>query len=142
MYKIIYNDTVVGTAEVKKEGLYLHFVCKCAPPDKELYRIQVSDGVDNRNLGICVPEGNSFYLNTRVPSKHFANEQLSFRMIPARSDNKVIPVATDVPFEDLEQLKTARFQIENGQPGILIDPVPDQPDSGQSPECGHRSQSQ
>ena len=139
MFDICYHDGVVGNAEVTKEGLYYRFCCVCTPPDKSMYRIHVTDGIITKDLGICVPEKDRYILVTRVPMKYFKGEELTFILTSNKLEKAFMPVATDAPFEALDQLKTARFQIENGQPGILIDPAPDQPDSGQNQECEHRS---
>ncbi len=138
MYEIIGSDIVVGTAQVKKEGLYYRFICNCTPPDKAIYRIYVSDGVNQWDLGICVPEDDGFVLKTRVPAKFFKIDNFSFSLIPVKSNQTLTPVETDKPFEELEKLKTARFLVENGQPGIVIDPVPNQPGSDQNLECPHK----
>ncbi len=137
MYEIICGDSVVGTAEVKIEGLYYRFLCRCTPPDEGIYRIHVSDGTNLRDLGICVPEGDRFMLIARVPVKYL-KEDMTFRLTSAREEKIKIPVATGEPFDELDKLESARFQIENGQPGILIDPVPDQPDSDRNQEYEHK----
>ena len=139
MFEICYKDAIIGRAEVKKEGLYYCFYCACTPPDKEMYRIHVNDGMTTKDLGICVPEKDQYTLVARVPVKYFKNDELVFVLTPARLEKTFMPVTSDGPFEALDQLETARFQLENGQSGILIDPVPDQPDSGQNQECEHKS---
>lgn len=139
MFDICYQDGVIGRAEVTKQGLYYCFRCACTPPDKEMYRIHVNDGITTKDLGICVPDKDQYTLVARIPIKYFNDDKFVFVLTPARLEKTFIPVAVDVPFDPLDQLETARFQIENGQPGILIDPVQDQPDSGQNQECEHKS---
>ena len=139
MFDISYYDRIVGNAQVTKEGLYYRFCCVCTPPDKAMYRIHVTDGVVTKDLGICVPEKDRYTLVTRVPMKCFKSEELNFILTTNKLEKAFMPVATDGAFEALDHLETARFQMENGQPGILIDPAPDQPGSGQNQECEHKS---
>lgn len=121
MYRILCEDVAVGTVETNREGLYYQFACRCIPPDKQVYRICVSDGIIQQNLGICVPVGEHFVLNTRIPAKLLQGEDLTFYLIPAKIDKCRIPVVTNEPFEALDKLEAARFVNENGQPEILID---------------------
>ena len=122
MFEIFYHDRVVGTADVKTEGLYYRIVCHCVPPDESVYRICVSDGLNTRNLGICVPEGNTFFLTARIPVKYL-KEKMRFELMASKQEQEKISVSTDEPFNALDHLETARFQIVNGQPEILIDPI-------------------
>ena len=138
MFEIFYHDMAVGTADVKTIGLYYHIVCHCIPPDDSIYRICVHDGLHTRSLGICVPEGKIFSLTARIPVKYL-KEEMSFRLIPNKPEYEKLSVATDEPFEALHQLETARFQTENGQPQILIDPIPIQQDSGLNQEYENKS---
>lgn len=124
------NTQAVGRAEVKKEGLYYRFFCTCTPPDNGIYRIVVCDGSNTRDIGICIPTGTV----ARVPIKYLPGERLTFSLVPKDRKETAVPVATGEPFERLEQLDNARFQVTQGQPEILIDPAQDPQDSDPSQE--------
>ena len=139
MYQIFCEDMVVGTAEREREGLYYRFFCSCTPPDRNIYRIRINNGVKIYDLGICVPNGDTFSLTTRVPVKNFQGEEMHFTLVSAKQNSMRIPVKTNEPFEQLDKLEAARFLTDNGQPEIVIDPAPDLQDNGQSQEYGHKS---
>jgi len=126
LYEIVFRNKTVGKAEVKKEGLYYKITCVCKPPNQKLHRIIVSDGITERDLGICVPDESGFSLTTRVPIKHIQGDNLSFSMKPhgensADSQKQVeMPIQTGGVFMPLDKLEKARLRIKNGQPEIVI----------------------
>jgi len=140
MYEILMFDRCVGSAEVKKEGLYYRFICTCIPPDRGIHRIKVSDGDKEQDLGICVPVGSKFYLTSRVPIKRLKGECFNFTLVPEQEE--WFPVASGKPFPHLDKIETARLQITNGRPQIVIDPASDLQDSGLSPEYPNKSELQ
>lgn len=136
MFDIIYNNIVVGSAEIKREGLYNKIHCTCILPDDRIHRITVSDGITVRDLGICVPSGSKFTLTARVPIKCLQSEELSFSLVAHGRTG--MPVSDGAPFDRLDKLEAARLVLTDGQPEIVIDPVPDPQDSGQSQEYPNR----
>ena len=139
MLEILWKDRQVGYAQVKQEGLYYRFSCACTPPDGAIYRIYVSDGKNRRDLGICVPKDGEFVLNTRVPCKYINGENLSFELSSEKQDAISVPIKSGESFAYLDQLETARLRVTNGQPEIVIDPVPNPQDSDQNQEYPNRS---
>ena len=133
LYSISWNDKSVGRAEVQSEGLYYRFICACELPDDRIYRITVSDSQTVKDLGICVPDGKKFGLNTRIPKKYLKGETLIFSLTSSNKKNNVLPVADGAPFPQLEDLENARLQFTDGQAQILIDPVQDPQDNGLNP---------
>ncbi len=136
MFEIFCKNRVVGSAEIKREGLYYKIQCACTLPNEKFHRITVSDGTAVRDLGICVPSGSKFTLTARVPVKCFQSEKLSFAL--AAQERTGIPVSDGAPFDRLDDLEAARLQITDGQPEIIIDSVPDPQDSGRSQEYPNR----
>ena len=132
------DTQVVGQAEVMKEGLYYRFSCKCTPPDDGVYRIIVSDGNYEKNLGICVPTGAWFCLVSRVPVKYLPGEELKFTLIPKDKKGSVIHVESDKPFPALDKLESACLQETECGAEIVIDPAPDQQDSDLNQEFQHK----
>ena len=127
---------------MKKEGLYYRFTCVCVPPSDGLHRISVSDGSAVRDLGICVPDGDHFYLSARLPVKYLKGTQLSFALTASEDRQKVlrIPVESGAEFKNLVQLDRARLEIANGKKLIVINPVQVPQDSDRIPEHPRRSE--
>ena len=119
MYKITLNGEQVGQAQVEREGLYYKITCICSFPDNEIHKIFVGDGESVVKLGVCVPNGNQFTLSTRVPIKYLPGDDLYFTI--ASNCPSDIPISSGKPFAYLDKLETARLQITNGQPSIIID---------------------
>ena len=137
MYDIMMNSQIVGQAEVIKEGLYYRFSCKCTPPNEGIHKIIVSDGKNTKDLGICVPTGEWFCLVSRVPVKNLPGEKLDFMLKLKDQKQTAVPVATDEPFPNLDELDNAYFQESEQGAAILIDPAPGQQDSDRSQESLH-----
>ena len=131
LYSIIWNGHSVGTVEMQKEGMFYRFICYCKLPDEGIYRITVRDDENVYDLGVCVPNGNTYICITRVPCNKLNGNKLSFAL-SNDNDRKGIPIATGKTFAHLEKLNTARMHIANGQAEIIIDPFQDQQGSGQN----------
>ena len=131
MYDIMLDQNIVGRAEVQKDGLFLVFKCECSLTNRGIYRISVSDGNVNINLGVCVPQGDRFVALKRIAAKRIKGAQLSFSLISNKEAcaENLIPIANDTQFAYIEKLEAARLQIANGQPTILIDSAPNQQDN-------------
>ena len=132
MWDIYYNDKVMGAANVKKEGLYYIIFCECTLPGDGIYRIIVSDGNTERNLGICVPTGNRFTLCARVPVKGLNEEKMTFRLAP-KDMRLSYPLETNKPFDPLDQLDSAHLEVSGEGVSVILDPAPIQQDSDPIP---------
>ncbi len=126
MYEIVFGDKTVGKASVIKEGLYYKISCLCKPPDQKLYRIRVSDGMTEKDLGLCVPEENGFTLRASVPAKYLKGDSLLFTMVPHDRKSTELEkqvgvfVQTGGSFSQLDKLRNARLRLINGQTMIVI----------------------
>ncbi len=116
-YDIDYLGEKVGTASVKKEGLYLSVLCKCSFLKEGIYKIDMVSGGNTVHLGTCIPEGDAYVLQKKVPVKSLTEGNLEFRInSPCNCGvNKLIPVATDKPFPNISSLKEGRLVIQNGE---------------------------
>ena len=118
MYKIMFNGEQVGCVQVEIEGLYYRFNCTCVLKDNKIYRIYVEDGKTKIKLGVCVPDGQSLTLSTKVPIKYLQGDDFHFSI---ESDyKKAISVINGQPFLHLDKLQTAHLQIADGQLKIVI----------------------
>ena len=117
-FEIKLGDRPVGKVSVTREGLYYRFVCRCQLEKDSVCRVLAGE----ISLGILVPQGNGFYLETRMPVKRFSGESKDFQIQPNRPvlDGKFIPIKPEEPFAYLTRLKDAHLVRQNGQIGILI----------------------
>ena len=81
-YDITYDGAHVGNAKMKKQGLYYSISCRCRLPDAGLYRIHAIAGGRREDLGICVPMGESFGMDKRIPVKYLGDEAVTFELHP------------------------------------------------------------
>ena len=81
-YEITYDTAPVGTVRVEKQGLYFLFSCRCRLPDESLYRIHGCYGDDRVDLGICVPMGQLFGMDKKIPTRQIPEGIPSFQLLP------------------------------------------------------------
>ena len=122
-YAVHFGDASVGKAQVTREGLYYHVVCRCSLSGQVMYRLEVSSGERKVNLGILVPEEMGFGLETRFPVSRVGEGELSFRLRPRHDElggRTFIPISPEEPFAYLERLKESFLEIQNGKKGISL----------------------
>ena len=74
------------------------------------------------SIGVLVPKGDGFFLDTRLPVKRFAEDHWDFQIQPSRPvlEGRFVPIKPEEPFAYLTRLKDAHLLRQNGQVGILI----------------------
>lgn len=135
-YEIFMGGQVVGVAQVRREGLYYHFCCRCKLSGEILYRLTVTVGEREENLGIPVPDREEFCLHTRIPAKRFGKGKPIFRILPKHEpmEGRFVPLNPEEPFAYISRLKNAYLDVRNNQTGIVIRySAPDRPDSDRNP---------
>ena len=129
--EIHYNGEKIGTATIKKEGLYYSFQCLCRFDDKKIHRLTAYGETGIVDLGICVPFGNDFAVNTKVAASKLGKGEISIEADRRPEQHKeCVPVDAGQPFPKLEELDTAILS-ESGI--IFTEKAPDPQDSGQNP---------
>ena len=116
-YEILWGTEKVGEALITREGLYYRFQCRCRL-DPGVYRLIAVSADREWDLGVLLPELDSFRINTKVPAKCFLSEEFSFYLETKRSRFIAVREGEPVPF--LCQLRNAAYAYRNGQPGILL----------------------
>ena len=81
-YDIKFEDSPVGKAQMKKQGLYMLFSCRCRLPDTGIYRIHAVYGDKREDLGICVPMGELLGMDKKIPAKQLAEGIPDFELLP------------------------------------------------------------
>ena len=121
-YEICLGASPVGEAIVEKQGLYYRISCRCRVNGATMQRVMVASGEKKVDLGICVPMGDDFGLDKRVPCKQFGEGKPEFFLTPRpqHSGGKFVAVYPEEPFAYMSRLKGAYLEIRNGQQGIVI----------------------
>lgn len=121
-YDILLAESVIGTATVKRTGLYYIFHCRCSLSGDVLYKIIVQCGERQESLGICVPQERGFGIETKVPTKRLGEGKFIFRLVPkhAALTGRFVPVRAEEPFAYIDKLHKAHLEIHAKQPGIVF----------------------
>jgi len=106
-----------------RQGLYYRFQCRCRVSRESMYRLMVSSGEKQENLGILLPMDGGFGLDTRLASKKLGQGKMSFFLLPGResSAGNFVPIRPEEPFAYIARLKKAYLVRKNGQAGILLE---------------------
>lgn len=123
IFDIYRGSEKIGKAEVCRQGLYYRFRCFCNLTGDVIYRLVASVGTSAVNLGIPVPEGDGFRLETKVAVNKFGNESFFIRAVPGNLNQQRIfaPVHPDEPFKYIKQLENARMERRDGLVGVVFD---------------------
>lgn len=136
IYDIYRGGEKIGKAEVKRQGLYYQFHCCCNLTGAVIYRLTVRCDDKTENLGIPVPDGDSYRLKTRIPVSRFRRGEPVFEAVPRhpeRMDNWM-PISPEEPFAYISRLENALLERRGEQVGITItEEAPTPQDNGQTP---------
>ena len=79
-------------------------------------------GENTADLGLCVPHGDRFGVDTKIPIKRLGEGTLSFRLLPKHLPMKgnFFPVSPDEPFSYIRQLQKAHLALQDGQIGVIF----------------------
>ena len=122
-YEVTLDGRPAGKAQVTRQGLYYHVVCRCSLSGEVMYRLEVSCGEKRENLGVLVPGENGFGLDTRFPISRVGRGVLSFRLLPRHDPLQgrlFVPITPEEPFAYLSRLKDAFLEIQEGKKGASI----------------------
>ncbi len=122
VYDIYMGGETVGKVQVFQEGLYYRFSCRCRLCTDVMYRLIVSCDDMKEDLGICVPCGDQFGLDCRLPIKRLGYGKFRFSVVPKHTKlgEDFIPIDPQEPFTYLTRLKDAYLQKRNGKLGICL----------------------
>ena len=117
-FEVYLHGQAVGKVEVRREGLYYRFRCRCRLSSQSVCRLEANEV----SLGILVPMGDGFGLDTKLPVKRFREEPWEFEVMPNRPvlEGRFIPIKPEEPFAYLERLKGAYLARRDGQVGIIL----------------------
>ena len=140
-YEVTLAGKPTGKAQVEKQGLYYHVVCRCRLSGDVMYRLECSAGEKKTNLGILVPMDAGFGLDTRFPVSRVGEGALRFVLLPRHDEmqeHTFVPIRPEEPFRYLEQLKDAFLETQAGQKGAVLPPK--QEETATQEECNPEPQ--
>lgn len=121
-YSVLSGNETVGKAIVRRQGLYCCISCRCALTGFVRHKLLVSCGANTVDLGLCVPQGNEFGVDTKIPIKRLGEGELTFRLVPKHNALKgeFVPVSPSEPFGYIRQLQKAHLARQDGLLGIIL----------------------
>lgn len=121
-YEIYLGQDAIGQVQVSREGLYYRFDAYCNLSGDVMYNVVAECGGIGHNLGITVPQGGKFVLNTRMAVKNFEEGEFCFYVIPRHLTSKelFVAISPEEPFSYLSKLRSAYMDRRNGQIGIVL----------------------
>ena len=119
-YPVFFENKKIGTAWIRRFGLYYHIGCSCDSDQKGMFKIVVSNNDKIVNLGTCIPKGDRFGLKTQIPVKYLGEGTFSFCAVTgnASEDAGFVPVSENEPFDYLVKLNEAYLYEKDGVQGI------------------------
>lgn len=123
-YPVMLGNEPIGTVQVRQSGLYVCFSCRCRLSGDQICTLELRRGAQREKLGVLVPEGSVFTLNTRLPAKRIGTEEASFHVVPKRAEmrGQFAPIYPDEPFAYLARLKDAYLARREGVVGAVLPP--------------------
>lgn len=117
--ELFFGDRPVGHVLVERQGLYYVFRCRCTLSGGTAFRLLASCGEKQEDLGVLVPMGDSFGLDTRRPVKRLGEGVLSYRLVSKHDAPRThfAPISPEEPFAYLQRLKDAYLAEKDGQMG-------------------------
>lgn len=116
------GEEKIGRVTVQKVGLFYRIACRCLLTGTVRYRLVARCGEHSVDLGLCVPHGHQFGVDTSIPMKRLGDGELSFHLIPKhdRLEGLFVPVSPYKPFAHIQQLQNARFVRSDGEIGVVL----------------------
>ena len=119
-YPVYLRDERVGNATVLRQGLYCRVYCRCRFNGEGFFRLCMTDGMQHKDLGILVPDGDSFVVDTSIKAMALQDQHLSFRIVQPGKERVFIPIVEGEDFLHLDKLRKASFENRNGVCGVMI----------------------
>lgn len=121
-YELRFGGQTVGKVQVIREGLYCRFICRCRLPGDVISRVVARCGEREESLGVLVPMGDGFGLETKLPAKRLGEGRPEFMVVPNRPvlAGKFVPIKPEEPFSYIERLKDAYLARQGEQVGAVL----------------------
>lgn len=118
--RILCGGEPIGTAQVRKEGLYYRVECQCRKETQSILRLAAHCEGGTVMLGVLCPNGDRWTLETKIAAKHFKGRIMQIAVVGQRSNERFVPIYENKPFAYLSEVRYARFAIRSGQLGMIV----------------------
>ena len=81
-YGVYFGTKLAGKVQVRRQGLYYRFACRCRLNGEVVCRLRVTCGGRWENLGVVVPVDGGFGLETSLPVKSLGEGEPEFSLVP------------------------------------------------------------
>jgi len=87
-----------------------------------MYRLSVSCNGHHENLGVLVPVGDMFGLDTKLAVKRLGEGAFQFLVLPKhpQSQRQFVPIHPEEPFRYITRLQNAFLEVRDGQIGVVV----------------------
>ena len=121
---VYFGTQPAGKVQVLRQGLYYRFHCRCRLTGEVVCRLYITCGETRQSLGVVVPMGDGFGLDTRLAVKHLGEGEPRFTLSPGQEERegKLVPISPEEPFAYLSRLKNVYLAQQEGGPVAVLPP--------------------
>ena len=121
-YAVYFGKEQVGKVTVHRQGLYYRVFCRCRTTGGTICRLRVRSADKLENLGILVPTGDGFGLDTNIPVKRLGGGEPEFMLVPKheKTESMFVPIYPEEPFAYISRLKEMYLAKKDGQIGLIL----------------------
>lgn len=120
-YDLLYQGNKVGIVRLDKSGLFYFLKCKFQVDETRPLHLLCKEDNKETDLGLCGKYGASGGIKRRIPVKMLGEGKLRFILSDPKPNLRFIPVNSDCSFPHLDKLLQAKFTVQEGIKGILLD---------------------
>lgn len=120
---VYFGSQTVGKVQILRQGLYYRFICRCQVSGGVIFRLFVRCGDHQESLGVIVPQGDGFGLDTRLPVKRLGEGTMHFSLHPRSEQTdaeRFVPIIPEEPFAYISRLKESFLVRRADKLGILL----------------------
>lgn len=118
-YPVLYDGTPVGEAKLEREGLYIRIRFRCRLDRGCRFRMILHIDAAKRDLGLCASDSGIFEDSIRILLQDIENAPLDFSL-EKEQKGRFVPIRLNEPFLYPALLHMARFQIQDGVKGLIL----------------------
>ena len=120
IYDVLLGNDTVGSAEIREVDLYCRVQCICKLPSSQIYRILMVGTTGELLLGVCVPNGDEWILERKIPAKKLPGEELQFYIIGSGDENAIAgKLGREEVKLNISALRNMRYSALRGHRGII-----------------------
>ncbi len=120
IYDVYYKESVIGKAEVSREGLYKRIRCRISLSGKGFFRLILSTEHYCVPIGLFMPASGGYEIEKSLPASRLPEGIWKFFVAPKENEGrKYVPIEEGKPFSFLTELNKGRLAIIEGKPCLI-----------------------